>query len=810
MLPIELDTVSVLDTVVYPCLVLDEELHVIVANQAFRDTFQVELVEMGRHSFFELANKQWDIPELHVLLANIIAESTPFAGIEIAREFAPIGSRVVHLNARRIYAGGKYTKRIFLSIEDITVHRYRERALYETNTALANAMPGIARLNNEGQYLTVNDYYAEVLGYMPAELIGQSWEPTVHPDDRGDAFLAYQRMLDEGKCEFETRGLRKDGSILHKHVLMVKSVYQQTGFLGHYCFMRDISDRKSVEHALYAEKERAEVTLRSIGDAVITTDSKGIIEFLNSEAEELTGWTIDEAKGKMLDVVFKIINQQTREHISAPILLCLTEGHPKELMNDTVMISRCGREYGIQSTAAPIRSRDGEILGIILVFKDMTEDHHLAQEMTYQATHDELTGLVNRREFERRLLRLLNSGRIDQTEHALCYLDLDQFKVINDTCGHAAGDELLRQLGQILGEHIRDRDTLARLGGDEFGLLMEHCTLEQAGRVASAVHKTIEDYRFQWKDKVFNVGVSIGLVPLTMLTGSVDGALSAADSACYAAKDAGRNRIHVYHPNDMELAKRHGDMQWVEKIQQALAEDYFRLWFQPIQSINLVAPKSRYYELLLRLECQGEGIVMPNVFLPAAERYNLITKIDRWIVNAALQWLESQTRHLPTLGLCCINLSGRSLGDEVFLRYLIGKIEKMNFPSEKLCFEIAESTAIANLASTSRFIKKLKGKGCKFTLDDFGSGLSSYGYLKNLPVDYLKIDGMFMKDIVNDPLDLAMVKSINEIGHLMGLQTIAESVENKDTQECLQNIGVDFVQGIAPPQPIENFNRAKF
>lgn len=804
---ITLDAASVLNTIRQPYLVLDEGLRVAIANQSFYDTFQVNPGDTECIPFYELANGQWDIPELREVLEKIIAENIPFKGFKVTRKFPRIGSRVMHLKARRIYTERKEATNILLSIEDITEQRRREEALHEMNTALANAMPGIARLDPTGQYLTVNENYAAMLGYSPTELIGQPWEPTVHPEDREEAVLAYQCMLDKGKGEFEARGVRKDGSILYKHVLMVKRMGQQATFLGHHCFMRDISERKRVERALYEEKERAEVTLHSIGDAVITADPKGIVEFLNPVAEELTGWTVDEAKGETLGTVFQIIDQQTRKPAPNPILPCLHEGRTKRLINNTILINRFDREYGIQDTLAPIRGRDGEILGIVLVFKDMTEAHHLAREMAYQASHDGLTSLLNRREFEQRMQRMLDSVRIDQSEHALCYLDLDQFKVINDSCGHLAGDELLRQLGRVLNEQVRERDTLARLGGDEFGVLMEHCTLNQAERAANSILRAVEDFRFLWEGKAFNVGVSIGLVPITALTESVVSALGAADSACYAAKDAGRNRIHVYHANDTELAKRHGEMQWVGRIQQALAEDHFRLWFQPIQPIDPAASSGKHFELLLRLESRGERIVLPGTFLPAAERYDLATKIDRWVVGAACRWLESQTERLTRLDLCCINLSGRSLGDDAFLRFLTGKFDKANFPPEKICFEITETAAIANLANASRFIKTLKEMGCKFSLDDFGSGLSSYGYLKNLPVDYLKIDGVFVKDIANDSLDLAMVKSINEIGHIMGLQTIAEFVENEGILKCLQNLNVDFAQGfgIEPPRPIEEF-----
>jgi diguanylate cyclase (GGDEF)-like protein len=410
---------------------------------------------------------------------------------------------------------------------------------------------------------------------------------------------------------------------------------------------------------------------------------------------------------------------------------------------------------------------------------------------------------------------VLETARTDESHHALCYLDLDQFKVINDTCGHVAGDELLRQLSEVLRVKVRRRDTLARLGGDEFGVLMEHCVLRQAQRVANTLRKTVEEFRFSWENKTFSVGVSIGLVPVTSDSESVAGTLSAADTACYVAKDQGRNRIHVYHPEDMELARRHGEMQWVARINQALEEDRFCLSVQPIRPLSDVGPEvsastvmaqgGGYFELLLRMRDASGRLVPPGAFLPAAERYSLSVRLDRWVVEKIFSWLDAHPEQLQRLAMCSINLSGHSIADEEFLQFVISRLDGTNVPAEKLCFEITETAAITNLVSATRFITALKGWGCQFALDDFGSGLSSFAYLKQLAVDFLKIDGVFVKDVVDDPINLAMVQSIHDIGKVMGKRTIAEFVENDGILEKLREVGVDYAQGyrVGRPKPLD-------
>jgi diguanylate cyclase (GGDEF)-like protein/PAS domain S-box-containing protein len=441
---------------------------------------------------------------------------------------------------------------------------------------------------------------------------------------------------------------------------------------------------------------------------------------------------------------------------------------------------------------------------------DITEAHQLSKELSYQASHDPLTGLVNRREFEERIESALESALRDQQEHAICYLDLDQFKVINDTCGHVAGDELLRQIANLLRSKLRSNDTVARLGGDEFGLLMEGCPLIQSQRVAETLRAAIEQFQFVWDDKRFRVGVSIGVVPINEESSSIMEVLQQADTACYAAKDLGRNRVHLYLREDQELAKRHGEMQWVTKIQEALDARRFRLYIQPIVPVRLSELGYEHYEVLIRMVESDGSEIPPGAFLPAAERYNLAARIDRWVLASLLEWLDLNRDVADRISMCSVNLSGLTLADESFLAYVVKLLDGSGVSSQKLCFEITETAVISNLSQASRFISTLKGLGCQFALDDFGSGLSSFAYLKSLPVDYLKIDGMFVRDIHTDPIDRALVKSINDVGKVMGKKTIAEFVENNDVLQILAEIGVDYGQGygIGKPFPLDDLAAA--
>ncbi len=575
----------------------------------------------------------------------------------------------------------------------------------------------------------------------------------------------------------------------------------------------DITDLKRTEEALRREKRRVEVTLASIGDAVVTTDADGQVEYLNPVAETVLGVQSAQATGRPFRDLCHITHEIQRARPLDLVGECMARNALVELNDQHVLERIDGAELFIDASAAPLRDAEGAIAGVVLVLHDVTQQRKIAQQVSYQATHDALTGLINRFEFERRLTRILNSVQDDRSTHALAYLDLDQFKVVNDTCGHAAGDQLLRQLATRLHERMRKRDTIARLGGDEFGLLLEDCPPEQAARIANAIVQSVRDYRFTWEGKTFAIGVSIGLVSIDQTSGSSASVLSAADAACYAAKERGRNRVHVYHPNDAEVARRHGEMQWVSRLNLAIEQSRFRLDFQPIMPLQGNAEGGpEHIEMLVRLVDEEGKLIPPGAFIPAAERYNIMPQIDRWVIRRTLEWLAGEMDEADgPLPVCSINLSGTSLSDETLLAYIRDQVRSTGVPTGALCFEITETSAIANLAQATHFISELNAQGYTFALDDFGSGMSSFAYLKNLKVDYLKIDGSFVKDMVDDPIDCAMVEAINRIGQVMGIKTIAEYAENDRIIDKLRAIGVDYAQGfgVQAPQPLVSRQHAR-
>ncbi|HWM89569.1 MAG TPA: EAL domain-containing protein [Thermoanaerobaculia bacterium] len=576
--------------------------------------------------------------------------------------------------------------------------------------------------------------------------------------------------------------------------------------VGTVCIAFDITERKQAEEALHSEKERALVTLASIGDGVIRADPEGRIDYLNPVAEKLTGWSSERALGQPVSEVFRIVDEVSRQPLLDPLECCLSEGKVVESPGHALLLSLDGKEYSVRDTAAPIRDRRGNLLGAVVVFKDVTQLRGMEREMIYLASHDALTGLINRREFEARLKRAIRTARAEQRHHVLLYLDLDEFKIINDTCGHLVGDEMLKQITALLRSRVRRSDTLARLGGDEFGVLLEDCPLDQARQIAEEVRRTVRDFRFCWKDQIFEVGVSIGFVPINNDSGDLAQAMSAADAALYVAKDSGRNRVHEYEMDDTLVAERYGEMQWIHRIQRALEEKRFRLFYQLIQPLGAENPgRELLCEVLLRMLDANGGVIEPSAFMSAAERYHLISELDRWVVHTAFRALaEAQRREVSRPVLFALNVSAQSLSDETFLAYVLEQISESLVDPRRLCFEITETAAISKLDSAIRFISALKVKGCRFILDDFGSGLSSFAYLKDLSMDFLKIDGEFVQNMVDDRVKRAMVESIHQIGHVMGLQTIAEWVENRQTLDALRELGVDYAQGywISRPQPL--------
>ncbi len=567
----------------------------------------------------------------------------------------------------------------------------------------------------------------------------------------------------------------------------------------------DVTDRRLAAAELFAEKERAQVTLASIADGVITTDTQGRVQYVNPVAEILTGWATTSARDLPLQAIVRMIDETNRSPAPSPIEMVLREGRNVEMAATVLLLRNDGSEVPIVQSAAPIRARSGEIIGVVLVLHDVSNERQYAAKLSYQASHDSLTGLINRAEFEQRLSLALKSAAQIGRHHAVMYLDLDQFKVVNDTCGHAAGDQLMRQVSTLLQRRLREGDTLARLGGDEFGVLLENCAPDNALRIADQLRQTVMEFHLTWENRSFSVGVSIGVVNIKDGLFTIADVLSAADSACYVAKEKGRNRVQVYHAEDSELSLRQGEMEWIGRLQKALEEDRFVLYAQDI--IEIKAPRGRvtHRELLLRMLDENGEIVPPMAFIPAAERYGLMPSIDRWVIRNALAIISRQRvdGHHDLADICSINLSGASIGDEGILDFIRGQLSHFNVPCQSICFEITETAAIAKLDKATHFIQELRALGCLFSLDDFGAGMSSFAYLKHLPVDYLKIDGGFVKDMADDPIDRAMVEAINSVGHVMGKKTIAEFVDSDRVIALLREIGVDFAQGygVAKPQP---------
>lgn len=710
----------------------------------------------------------------------------------------------------------------------------------------------IAMLDREMRYLLISDRWISDYRLEGQDIIGRT-HYEVFPEiperwrqDHQDCLTGKVSYLNSEEDCF----VRLDGSVdwLRWELRPWHDTEGKIG--GLLMFSEVITERKLLEQRLFIEKELAQVTLKSIGDAVITTDALGKVQYLNPAAVRMTGWSTVEAKGKPTSEIFLAIDRFTRKPVANPVDLVLQENRIYELDNDTLLIARDGSEYAVENSVAPIRDSQNKLIGVVIVFHDVTQSRNLAQELSWQATHDPLTGLYNRRKFEEEVDLAIKDSHNNNTTHAFCYLDLDRFKIVNDTCGHVAGDELLKQVTKLLKQRIRDSDIFARLGGDEFGLLLNQCSSEIAQRIANQLRQLVRDFCFTWEDKIFKIGVSIGLVTIDATTADLTSVLNTADAACYAAKEKGRNCVHLYHEQDIVVAQQRGERQWIEKLNRALEENLclgacsssadgaYKLLRKPqnstdrpsaglhrfclyAQKIVSIADKrtQNHYEILLRLidESVAKGdrskIIAPGAFLPAAERYDLMPAIDRWVVTNFLARYEAycQSRReqnlKPSTNVYTINLSGASINNREFGTFLQEQFACYNIPPETICFEITETVAISNLDNAVNLIQQLKKLGCSIALDDFGSGMSSLTYLKNLPVDYLKIDGSFVKNIASDRIDYATVQCFNHISQIMNIKTIAEFVEDDVILRNLKQIGVNYAQGygIEKPQPL-NFN----
>jgi len=676
------------------------------------------------------------------------------------------------------------------------IQRAHDRMLRQ----LVDASPAmVSYVGKDGRYRLTNRSFERWLGVSRNELQGQHIRDVLGMGPYEAVKEHMERAWQGESVRFERLIPTLDGGYRYVDSMLTPHIDENNDIQGVFEMIVDITDRKRIEEALRDSEDRYRTLVENSPVCILEMNLGGHLETLNLAGRRMIG---EDDGSHVFGLSFiDVVAPAERERIEA--LLERVRGGEATQAEFSALVDKEHRVFS--ASFLPLTSPDGKVNKLMGVMQDITDAHLLADELEYRASYDALTGLVNRREFEQRLERVLETATSENTENVLCYLDLDQFKVINDSCGHIAGDELLRQIATLLQDNVRQRDTLARLGGDEFGVLMEHCSLEQAQRVANKLRKKVADFRFVWAQKSFGVGVSIGIVSIDQSSENISAVMNAADSACYTAKYKGRNRVHVYRRSNTDLVRRHGDVEWVIRVERALHNNEFQLNYQPIVALTEHFDDGEHIELLLRLP-EGDGKVSPpGAFLPAAERYNLSSHIDRWVVTKALEWFSENPSHLERIMSISINLSGQSLIDLKFADFVVNYLKDSVVPARKICFEIAESTAIANLTDATRFMTTLGKLGCQFALDDFGSGHSSFAYLKTLPVDYLKIDGIYTKGIADDSLDLAIVRSINEIGQVMNKRTIAESVESERVVNKLREVGIDYCQGnfIAPPRAID-------
>ena len=555
------------------------------------------------------------------------------------------------------------------------------------------------------------------------------------------------------------------------------------------------------EKQLFFEKELAQTTLHSIGDGVITVDKDYLIQTINPVAEMLADVKSHEVIGKNILSIYEGESAKQRSEINGDFI---SKGMQRSLF-DFTLTKKDGTKFDVEHTIAPIIDQNKNILGAVIILRDVTEVRTMEKRLSFQASHDSLTGLINRREFEVRLQQTIRKAQVEQVAHSICFLDLDKFKIINDTSGHAAGDEFLKQISNTIQSLLRQADILARLGGDEFAIILDGCSLHQAKNICNQIIKTIKHTRFNWGKNSFETGASIGIVPITKLTVSAAEVMSSVDAACYEAKDKGRNRIQVFKPNDAEFVQHQIGTSWIQKIKDAIADNSFELYFQELKNINPSYETPKTIELLIRLNDNGK-LICPDSFIPTAERYNLMPLIDEWVISNTFEFIkEYKEKHDSDIRVA-INLSGQSLSEDSVLNLITNKLRKNKaLKKELICFEITETAAIANMSRAIEFIAQVKQMGCKFSLDDFGSGLSSFSYLKNMPVDNIKIDGIFIREIHSDPVNKIFVESIHNISKIMGIKTTAEYVENENILNCIKEIGIDYAQGyhISKPAPVK-------
>lgn len=659
----------------------------------------------------------------------------------------------------------------------------------------ARALPEIVIIHDDKIRLA-NESAASLVGLEPEQLVGREVADLVKP-----AYRALFRNTMTRRLAGEEVPRRLEIQLINGQEagLWVETQSATIEFHGQPSILtiaRDISHRKSLEVSLSRSKRQAQYTLESIAEGVITTDNDGRVDYLNAAAEALIGASRDDAVGHRVGELFALVDDADRRPLGDPVERCLAMRRRVNMGRRAVMIGNGGdHEHSVEVTASPIRGPGNSISGSVVVIHDVSELRGLTRQMSYQATHDPLTGLINRREFERRLDEAMDTAHADEAVHMLFYMDLDRFKAVNDSCGHLAGDNMLREVATLIKDQVRDSDFVGRLGGDEFGALLIGCPIDKARQIATDICGAIADYRFVWQDKIFNIGISIGLVEISHVSGSLQDVMSAADSACYVAKQEGRGRVHVYSARDEAVARERGDIQWLRRLQSALHEDGFGLAVQPILAVASGTDSGPSVEVLIRLPDGHGRSARTAEFLRPAERYQLMPQIDRWVINATLAAISNGEIRLASGRSCAINLSGQTLGDETFLGFVVEALDRSGVAPESICFEVTEASILSNVQYAQRFIEVLHGIGCEFSLDDFGSGLGSFSSLKHLPIDYLKIDGTYTRNLVSDQVNQEMVAAMIKLARTMQFRVVAEQVEQQEDFDWLRDSGVDFVQG---------------
>jgi diguanylate cyclase (GGDEF)-like protein/PAS domain S-box-containing protein len=659
----------------------------------------------------------------------------------------------------------------------------------------ARTLPEIVIIHNE-KILLANDSAGSLVGLEPAQLVGREVADLVKP-----AYRALFRKTVAKRLTGENAPRRIEMQLINGNQsgLWVEAQSSNIEFRGHTVILtvaRDVSYRKSLEVSLSRSKRQAQYTLESISEGVITTDNDGRIDYMNLAAETLIGTNRDDASGHRIGELFKLVDDADRRPLGDPVDRCLSMRRRVNMGRRAVLVTIDGEhEHSVELTASPVRGPSNSISGTVVVLHDVSELRGLTRKMSYQATHDPLTGLINRREFEHRLDEAMDVAHAEEAVHMLFYMDLDRFKVVNDSCGHMAGDNMLREVAALIKDQVRDSDFVGRLGGDEFGALLIGCPIDKARQIATDICNVIADYRFVWKDKIFNIGISIGLVEISHASGTLQDLMSAADSACYMAKQRGRGQVHVYSARDEAVARERGDIQWLRHLQTALHEDSFELAVQPIIAMRGKTDSGPAIEVLIRLN-DGRGLSTESAeFLRPAERYQMMPQIDRWVINATLAAISGGEIKLAGHRSCAINLSGQTLGDEAFLGFVVDALDRSGVPPSSICFEVTETAILSNVQQAQRFIEVLHGIGCEFSLDDFGSGLGSFSSLKHLPVDYLKIDGTYTRNLQTDLVNQEMVAAMIKLARTMEFKIVAEQVEHQEDFDWLRDVGVDFVQG---------------